>query len=394
MKRLLIALALITSAQNLCSQSLSQKNSGDTPNKKCSYDNTQKRTFSYCNPIGNGINPKGIRDCQIFRDGDKWYMTATAFPHWSRQESNEVLNEGVPLYTSNDLLNWQFIDYVVKRPSKTSWYYRRFWAPEIHKINGKYYATFNCSNPEIGRNGQWMGLAVADSVEGPYTVITEEEPLGAGNDLMLFQDDDGKVYGFYNRGKEFGIGFCEIDLKKGKFVGERISCIRPEKSDLAYDATGKLLMTPNLDGNLIPKVAKYYGWDAIGIEGAYVVKRDGTYYLFYSSWSRGYEIGYATAKSLHGTWTKHEGNPIYGAMSKAACEKNGFEWSGDENNPFNQVGHNEVFTGPDGRLWLSCHGITNANPDRPMLVIDPIDFDESGNIIKKNPSYTPQTVKW
>ena len=160
----------------------------------------------------------------------------------------------------------------------------------------------------------------------------------------------------------------------------------------AFDKDGNLIKIPGYDGRLIPKVKKYYDWDAIGIEGAYVIKRNGIYYLFYSSWTRGYEIGYATARNIRGPWKKHEGNPIYGAMNKSTCHKNGFTWSGDANSPFNQVGHNEVFTGPDGRLWLSCHGITDDNPEQPALVIDPIDFDEEGNIRKKIPSYTLQTT--
>lgn len=358
------------------------------------YNNTEKKSFTYCNPISQGIDPNGIRDCQVFRDGNWWYMTATARPHWSRQEIKGNLNEGVPLYRSNDLKSWSFIDYIVKRPEETSWYYRRFWAPEVHFINGKYYATFNCSNPDHGYAGQWMGLAVADEVAGPYTVLTEDKPLGGGNDLTLYQDDDGTVYGFYNRGKEFGIGFCKIDLEKGEFVGEHTSCIRPEKVDFEYNADGTIVQTPGYDGRPIDKVAKYYDWDSIGIEGAYVIKRGDIYYLFYSSWTRGYEIGYATASSIQGPWTKADNNPIYGAMSKAACERNGFEWSGDENSPFNQVGHNEIFTGPDGRIWLSCHGIMSSDPESPMLVIDPLDFDEDGKVIKKVPTYTPQTVTW
>jgi len=50
-----------------------------------------------------------------------------------------------------------------------------------------------------------------------------------------------------------------------------------------------------------------------------------------------------------------------------------------------------VFTGPDGRLWLSCHGITpGANP---FLVIDPIDFDAEGNVVIQGPTWNRQEIK-
>ncbi|MEZ4905346.1 MAG: hypothetical protein R2822_28090 [Spirosomataceae bacterium] len=83
-------------------------------------------------------------------------------------------------------------------------------------------------------------------------------------------------------------------------------------------------------------------------------------------------------------------------MSKQACTKNGFIWQGDPQSPFNQVGHNEVFVGPDGLYWLSCHGIKNplnGSDEKPFLVIDSIDFDDKGSILKKNPTYTLQKIK-
>lgn len=326
--------------------------------------------FTYCNPIRSGIDPKGLRDCQILRDNGVWYLTGTAFPHWDRQESECNLNPGVPLYKSSNLKDWTFIKYIIERPDSTKWYYRRFWAPEIHKINDKYYATFNCSNPSAGYKGQHIGYAVADNIEGPYKVVTEDSPLTNGNDLTLFKDDDGIVWAFWNRGQEFGIGYAQIDLNRGELITEPVSAIKP----------GKV------------KKDRLCQWDSIGIEGAYVMKENGRYYLFYSSWSRGYEIGYATSDRITGPWKKHKNNPFYGAMSKGACRKNGFKWNDDNGSPYNQVGHNEIFTGPDGRYWISCHGITSDAPERPSLVIDPIVFDEDGNIQCDGPTFTDQEI--
>jgi xylan 1,4-beta-xylosidase len=348
--------------------------------------------FEYQNPITSGIDENGLRDCMVIRDGDWWYMTGTAFPHWPRQENDTLLNPGVPLYKSKDLLNWEFVKYIVERPGTDKWYYRRFWAPEIQIIKGKYYALFNCSNPELGYDGQNTGYAVADHIEGPYRVVTEDEPLSRGNDLTFFEDDDGSVYAFWNRGREFGIGFAQIDLETASFLSEPQSAITPAPVDYAYDEDGVLLTEPNYLGRPIPKVAKYHDWDAIGIEGAYVIKKNDIYYLFYSSWTRGYEIGYATASSITGPWTKHPDNPFYGAQNEATCERNGFDWEGDPNSPFNSVGHNQIFTGPDGRLWLSCHGI--AEEMNPFLVIDPIWFDDAGNIHSDGPTYTLQRIEY
>ncbi|QDU91615.1 Beta-xylosidase [Pirellulimonas nuda] len=316
--------------------------------------------FRYQNPITSGIDPQGLRDCQVFRDGDHWYLTGTSSPHWEREPG---MNPGVRLYRSDDLLNWAEVGIIVPKPEDTqSWYEERFWAPEVQKINGRYYCTFNCTNPPV-QQGQAGGLAVADRVEGPYTVLTPDKPLVQGNDLTLHQEPDGRVYAFWNRGKQHGILSAEVDLETPKLLTEPTTCIRQGEPG---------------------------EWDSIGIEGAYIVKHRGTYYLMYSSWTRGYEIGYATASSINGPWTKHPGSPIYGAQSRSVAEKNGATYTGDEDCPFNAVGHNEVFTGPDGRLWLSCHGILPGKP--PMLVIDPISFEPDGSMKIAGPTHTPQTI--
>jgi xylan 1,4-beta-xylosidase len=350
-------------------------------------------TFTYQNPISSGLDPHGVRDCQVFREGNKWYMTNTSWPHWSRQEQFGHLNPGVPLYSSDDLTHWTFERIIVHRGGPEKWYHRRFWAPEVHRIGGRYYALFNARNDEVGVVGQHAGYAVADSLLGPYTVVTEEAPLCNGNDLTFFEDDDGRIWAFWNRGREFGIGFAQIDLATGTFLTEPVSAIQPGAVDYELLPDGSRAQTPGYDGRPIDKVSKYHAWDSIGIEGAYVVKRDSTYYLFYSSWTRGYEIGYATAPAITGPWTKAPDNPFYGEQSEAACAKNGLSYTGDPHSPFNQVGHNEVFTGPDGRLWLSCHGIMKNQPDRPMLVIDPIEFLSDGSIARKAPSYTRQVIQ-
>jgi hypothetical protein len=74
----------------------------------------------------------------------------------------------------------------------------------------------------------------------------------------------------------------------------------------------------------------------------HILLSDKTFTIFFIPVGlEGYEIGYATAPSITGPWTKAGINPFYGAQSKQACTKNGFEWKGDPNTPFNQVGHNE-----------------------------------------------------
>lgn len=316
-----------------------------------------KNSFTYKNPITNGIQEGGLRDCHVFRDNGKWYMTGTCYPVW------RGANPGVALYSSDDLLNWKFEDHLIKRAEldSTVWYYDRFWAPEIHKIKGKYYVLFNSRNEsKTHPHGRGTGIAVSDNLMGPYKVLTEKEPFSAGIDLSFFEDTDGKVYANWHD-KEY-IMCAEVDVENMRPVNTYIA--------LAPDSVG---------------------WDKAGIEGSYMIKDGDTYYMFYSSWSRGYEIGYATSDSPMGPWTKSADNPIYGAQDRDVCEKYGSVYSGNDSIPFRQVGHNSVFKGPDGEYWISCHGIVDDSD--PMLVIEPFSIRDKKIIIGK-PSVELRTVTW
>ncbi len=324
----------------------------------------QTKTFTWTNPITNGIDKGGLRDCYVFRAEGHWYLTGTSAPHWG----DGYGNPGVRLYRSDDLNHWTEVGLIIKNPGTGKWYASRFWAPEIHKIDGKYYCTFNCRNERDGFHvKQSWGIAVADHAEGPYKVLSDDKPVAGGNDATLFKDDDGKVYvSWCGPSPEHPDGnvmmLARIDLKTLKLSGAH-EIFGGTKGDVAT-----------------------IGWDQCGVEGPCLFKRKGTYYIMYSSWQRGYEVGVATTKNINGKWTKAANNPIFGSQSKG-------KWKDAVETPYSDIGHNTVFTGPDGKMWLSCHGQVRGSGLPPMLYIQPMDFDKHGNIMRLTPTTTPQTVK-
>ena len=113
------------------------------------------KPFVYKNPVySEAIN--SIRDCQIIADEGRYYLIGTCPPYW------EGPNPGIKLYSSDDLLNWRFEYFLLKREDlgEDQWYRDRFWAPEIHKTHGRYYLTFNSRNDKT-RFPQSSGLALA-----------------------------------------------------------------------------------------------------------------------------------------------------------------------------------------------------------------------------------------
>lgn len=329
----------------------------------------EKKVFSYTNPIVS----LDFRDTHIVPYGDKYYAVGTCAPYWGGA------NPGVKLYVSDNLLDWTFDRMLIDatRLDSTVWYKDRFWAPELRKIGDKFYLTFNCQNNsgdygDVANQKHYhaCGVAVADSITGPYKVMTADEPLTpfASNDLSLFEDEDGKVYAFFNNGwtSVHHIYVAEMDTETCRLKEEPVLLISQEE--------GK--------------------WDGAGIEGSHVIKHDGTYYLFYSSWTRGYAVGYATSKSIYGPWKKSEKNPLFGSFAENDTTylfKEGQIIAAPDCN-ITGIGHNQIFVGPDGNYWTSYHGYMKGREDAVTL-IDPIWF-ENGEVKTNTPTYSRQEVSW
>ena len=94
--------------------------------------------FKYTNPITKDTSIS-MRDYFIIKVGNKWYATGTSMPVWSAH------NPGVRLLVSDDLLHWKQEAWLIdgSKLSEDSPYNGRFWAPEIHLIQNKYWLTVN-----------------------------------------------------------------------------------------------------------------------------------------------------------------------------------------------------------------------------------------------------------
>ena len=330
--------------------------------------------FTFRNP-----NPQVLmRDTQIIpnpQDG-KFYAVGTLF--WGGPDSKG--DAGFRLYVSDNLKDWKEGPWILKQSEipAEAWYRSLFWAPEIHLIHGKWVFTYNCDGTRAydrerfcGNHGS--GISVAEQITGPYKILAKE-PLAPWptNDLTLFQDDDGKVYAFFNDGffnmknhpeSKHSIYVAELDLEKGVLKEE------PRK-----------LLT------------QQGGFEDLGIEGAHVIKQQGIYYLFYSGWKDGYAVGYATAKRVTGPYVRAGESPLFGARHDGALIKGGKLLKGIDH-PYREIGHNQIFKGPDGNYWTSCHAYLKDGDHQfgAMLIMDRLTFDH-GTVITDAPTWTPQKV--
>jgi hypothetical protein len=352
--------------------------------------------FSYQNPIdfsypyNDGARERSItelRDPAIIRVGEMYYLTYTVFPFThsaSRDPAKPDYNSspGIMLYSSPDLKRWKFENWLVKSADlpENCPYKHRFWASEIHRINGKFYLIFTADNwikdeyNKGGTIGAYVAfVGVSDKVAGPYEHITWLR--GAGCDSTLFGDDDGKTYAIMPFGNEY---IQEVDLsgiEKGdiKLVGERKMIVAKDNNDV-----GK-------------KTSPDY------MEGPWMIKRSGKYILFTAAPYRGPKRGPplqggtssrrvfdeqpdATPADLApGYWVGAAvADHIWGPYRKQAQVFLG--------------GHIAVFQGPDGKEWFSYRGESGGKA-QGRLCIDPIPFNEDGSVKPFEPSTGPMTVR-
>jgi xylan 1,4-beta-xylosidase len=332
--------------------------------------------FKYKNPITSDTTIS-MRDYAIIRVGKKWYCTGTSLPVWTGP------NPGVRLLVSEDMIHWSHESWLIdatKLPSDCP-YNGRFWAPEIHYLKGKFWLIVNSGKVTLkdpkGMSNHSIWLFSAAKVTGPYKLVNGPLTPQYNNDATLFEDTDGQVY-LYCSGN--GLFQAKLDLEKGKIIGEL------QKFRIARDSYNPQWM-----------------WG--GIEGPFVLKREGVYYMFFSTWTRGYEVGLLKSKSPLGPWELASNEPIFGTRKKAyrgsiADVAGNFE---DSNDPYCETGHNSIFEGPDGKLWSSCHyifykgqpfpSVNEKTEPKPQMGIEPLYF-RNGLFTIGMATWTEQTVKY
>ena len=347
-----------------------------------STDSAATHVFCYTNPITRDT-AIAMRDHCIIKVGSQWYCTGTSLPVWTGS------NPGVRLLVSDDLIHWRQHSWLIdasKLPPDCP-YNGRFWAPEIHYIKNKFWLTVN-SGKVTGEDPKGMRthsiwLFSSDEVTGPYKLINGPLTSQYNNDATLFEDDDGQTY-LYCSGN--GLFQAKIDLHSGKIIG-------------------------SIQKFLDKREPGYPEWMVGGIEGPFVVKRDGTYFMFFSTWTRGYEVGLLKSISPLGPWTLASREPIFGTRKKGYRTDLAIEGGyanmkfQDSEDPYCETGHNALFEGPDGKLWNSCHYIMYDKrpypycPDlepwekTPQLGIEPVYYKNEMFYIK-GPTWTKQSLEY
>lgn len=244
---------------------------------------TGKKNFkTYCNPIDidysymshyrskNAVSYRSGADPAIVNFKGRFYMFVTrSHGYWA----------------SDDMSNWKFI-----KPQ--SWYFNGSNAPAAVVKDGKILvygdpsgrgAIIETDNPELG---DW---------KTNYAVLN---PPGGIQDPNLFLDDDGRLYLYEESSNKWPIRVVELDTKNYYVpIGEQKDLFNLQPDKHGWERFGQ-----DHDSDLAPY-----------IEGPWMVKHHGTYYLEYGApgtqWNV-YADGVYTSKSPLGPFEYAPYNPI------------------------------------------------------------------------------------
>jgi len=280
--------------------------------KKQNKDVLKKNTFS--NPILKGFYP----DPSICKAGDSYYLINSTFAYFP----------GIPIFKSEDLINWKQIGNALDRPEQLDLdglgVSRGIFAPAIHYNKGVFYIVGTL----VGGKNNF--IISASNPAGPWSNPIWL-PEVSGIDPSLFFDKDDKTYITYNSEPPNNISgydghrsikILELDIKNFKTIG-----------------------TPKV---IINKGAKPED-KPIWIEGPHIYNKNGFYYLMAAEGGTAEQHSEVVfrSKNILGPYKSYENNPI---LTQRHLKS-------DRKKPVTSIGHADIIEDKFGNWWgvfLGC----------------------------------------
>ncbi len=252
-------------------------------------------------------------------------------------------------YTSEDLVDWTFWPFRQEFPVYD-------YAPDVHEVDGQLYV---CASK--------MGQP-CDFYRSPDPCTTLFEKVEGSFDFWdpaLFRDDDGRIYLYWGCSNVTPIWGVELDRETMQPIGEKQVMFDSDDAHRGYERYGENHIHPMTEEDVWTKIdfmlehaspeQKEYMkdipyeeqrkimWGYMGglrpyIEGAWMTKLDGKYYLQYAipgTQCNVYGDGCYVADAPLGPYTPCKNNPY-------SYRPGGF---------MPAAGHGSTLKTPDGRLW-------------------------------------------
>ncbi len=274
------------------------------------HDSVDLQPGQFLNPVLSGFYP----DPSNTRVGEDYYLVTSSFAYFP----------GLPIFHSQDLVNWRLIGHAIDRPDQVDFgnlgLSRGLFAPAIEHHDGRYYITNTC----VDCGGNFV--ITADAPEGPWSDPEWLPDLEGGIDPSLFFDEDGSAYILNNgppdRSPEYD-GHRAVWIQR--FDTETLSTFGPR--------------TVLIDGGV------NFEEQPIWIEGPHIYKVDDWYYLTAAEGGTAVNHSQVVLKSRspEGPYTAFEGNPILTQR----------DLPNDRPFPITSAGHADLVQTPDGDWWAT-----------------------------------------
>lgn len=303
-------------------------------------------------PYSNPVLDADFPDPAVLLAEDGWYYAYAT----QTERGGRMIN--IQVARSADLVTWQPLGDAL--PEKPGWASstQDFWAPHVTAADGRYYLYYS-AKPDAAlddpERGLCLAVATAERPDGPFSDIGEPLLCGEGFvniDPMAFDDPaTGKRLLYW------GSGFAPIKVRE--LAEDRVS-FAPGSAAIDLVATD-----PAEDPANYQRL----------VEGAWVIRRDGWYYLFFSGDNccgpnAHYAMMVARSKSATGPFE---------TLSDARGLANSVILDADDR--WNAPGHNAVIRDAAGTDWVVYHAVDRARPrsapdaetnTRRVMLIDPI----------------------
>ncbi|KAF2437987.1 glycoside hydrolase family 43 protein [Karstenula rhodostoma CBS 690.94] len=181
----------------------------------------------------------------------------------------------------------------------------RLWAPDVMRraYDNKYVMYFTADDKQK-TGSQCIGAAISDKIHGTYHPVNDFVQCNRSShgviDPAWFKDTDGRQYIVYKAENPSG----RLEIREVAHSGP--------KEGVQWIGNAVYLLKPRDQGF----------WDGQNMEAPYVFKRNGIYFLTYSThWTNNetYDVQYATSKNIMGPYTRVK-EPLVSSGKKFGCE--------------------------------------------------------------------------
>ena len=316
---------------------------------------------TYANPVLDADFP----DPAVLKASDGFYYAYAT----QTERAGKWIN--IQVARSPDLVHWQHLGDAL--PTKPGWASNTqdFWAPDVIRQGARYIMYFSAKpNTSDERHGLCLAVATATSPAGPFVDMGHPLQCGEGFvniDPMAFDDPATGKHLLY-----WGSGFEPIKVRE---LGPDLMSFAPA----------------NKPANLVWPAPNKSGFPVL-VEGSWVIRRGGYYYLFYSGDNccgpkADYAVMVARSRSATGPFETLE--QATGKPHSIILEKSS-RWIAP--------GHNSAITDAKGQDWIVYHAVDVNRPrekpsddlnTRRIMLIDRIEWRNGWPVIA-GPSDRPE----